>query len=96
MAIELSELTELLDEAMYKEIASQAFYIAGQSKTQNPAAKVLMKELAEGELKHLQWLKNLKERGLGKRAWHQEKVKVQYWLTFVRYLPSAGRSLRRW
>ncbi len=68
------ELTELLDEAMYKEIASQAFYIAGQNKAQDPAAKVLMKELAEEELKHLQWLKNLKERGLGKRGWHQEKV----------------------
>ncbi len=68
------ELTDLLDAAMYKEIASQAFYIAGQSKTQDPAAKALMKELAEAELKHLQWLKNLKERGLGKRDWHQEKV----------------------
>ncbi len=69
-----AELTELLDTAMYKEIASQAFYIAGQSKTQDPGAKALMKELAEAELKHLQWLKNLKERGLGKRGWHQEKV----------------------
>lgn len=68
------ELTELLDAAMYKEIASQAFYIAGQSKTQDPGAKALMKELAEEELKHLQWLKNLKEKGLGKRGWHQEKV----------------------
>ena len=68
------ELTELLDAAMYKEIASQAFYIAGQNKTQDPGAKALMKELAEEELKHLQWLKNLKERGLGKRGWHQEKV----------------------
>ncbi len=68
------ELTELLDAAMYKEIASQAFYIAGQNKTQDPGAKALMKELAEEELKHLQWLKNLKERGLGRRGWHQEKV----------------------
>ncbi len=68
------ELTELLDAAMYKEIASQAFYIAGHRKTQDPGAKALMKELAEEELKHLQWLKNLKEKGLGKRGWHQEKV----------------------
>jgi len=51
------ELTDLLDAAMYKEIASQAFYVAGQNKTQDPAAKALMKELAEEELKHLQWLK---------------------------------------
>lgn len=57
------ELTELLDAAIYKEIASQAFYIAGQKKTQDPGAKALMKELAEEELKHSQWLKNLKEGG---------------------------------
>ena len=68
------ELTELLDAAMYKEIASQAFYIAGQNKTQDPGAKALMKELAEEELKHSEWLKNFKERGLGKRGWHQERV----------------------
>lgn len=68
------ELTELLDMAIYKEIASQAFYIAGQNKTQDPGAKALMKELAEEELKHSQWLKNLKEKGLDKQDWHQEKV----------------------
>ena len=87
------ELTELLDEAMYKEIASQAFYIAGQNKAQDPSAKVLMKELAEEELKHLQWLKNLKERGLGKRDWHQEKVPnlmISEYLTGGETLEGAG------
>jgi rubrerythrin len=87
------ELTELLDEAMYKEIASQAFYIAGQNKAQDPAAKVLMKELAEEELKHLQQLKNLKERGLGKRDWHQEKVPnlmISEYLTGGETLEGAG------
>jgi len=87
------ELTELLDTAMYKEIASQAFYIAGQNKTQDPGAKALMKELAEEELKHLQWLKNLKERGLGKRGWHQEKVPnlmISEYLTGGDILESAG------
>ena len=68
------ELTELLDTAIYREIASQAFYIAGQSKTQDLGAKVLMKELAEEELKHSQWLKNFKEKGLEKQDWHHEKV----------------------
>ena len=34
------ELTELLDTAIYKEIASQAFYIAGQSRTEDQGAKV--------------------------------------------------------
>ena len=57
------ELIDLLDTAIYKEIMSQAFYIAGQSKTQDPSAKVLMKELAQAELRHAEWLKDLKERG---------------------------------
>ena len=68
------ELTDLLDTAIYKEIASQAFYIAGQKKTQDPGAKALMKELAEEELRHSQLLKNLKEKGLEKLGWHRENV----------------------
>ncbi len=87
------ELAELLDAAMYKEIASQAFYIAGQSKTQDPGAKALMKELAEEELRHLQWLKNLKERGLGKHGWHQENVPnlmISDYLTGGDILEGAG------
>ena len=51
----LDELADLLDTAIYKEIASQAFYIAGQSKTQDPGAKALMKELAQEELRHMGW-----------------------------------------
>jgi len=69
-----NELTELLDAAIYKEIASQAFYIAGQSKTQDPSAKALMKELAEEEFKHSQLLKNFKEGGLKNQEWHQQKL----------------------
>ena len=68
------ELAELLDTAIYKEIASQAFYIAGQNKTEDPGAKALMKELAGEELKHSQWLKNLKEKGLTKQSWHPKKI----------------------
>lgn len=68
------ELAELLDTAIYKEITSQAFYVAGQSKTQDPAAKALMKELAREELKHSEQLKSLKEKGFRKQDWHQEKV----------------------
>lgn len=68
------ELTDLLDTAIYKEIASQAFYIAGEKKTQDPGAKALMKELAKEELRHSQLLKNLKEKGLWKLGWYQEKV----------------------
>lgn len=40
-------LTELLETAMYKEVAAEAFYSAGQNNTADPAARVLMKELAE-------------------------------------------------
>jgi len=68
------ELAELLDIAIYKEIASQAFYIAGQSKTQDPRAKVLLKELANEELKHAELLKSIKENGPEKQSWHQEKI----------------------
>ena len=59
------ELAELLDTAIYKEIAAQAFYIAGQEKTQDPSARALMRELAEEELKHARWLEAVKEKGLG-------------------------------
>jgi len=69
-----SELADLLNAAMYKEIASQAFYIAGQSKTQDPGAKALMKELAQEELRHSEWLKNLTEKELEKLSWNKEKV----------------------
>ena len=87
------ELTDLLDAAMYKEIASQAFYIAGQKKTQDPAAKALMKDLAEAELKHLQWLKNLKEKDREEQHWHREKVPdlmVSEYLTGGETLEGAG------
>jgi len=87
------ELTELLDTAIYKEIASQAFYIAGQKKSQDPGAKILMKELAEEELKHSQLLKNLKETGLRKPGWHQEKVPnlmISEYLTSGETLEGAG------
>ncbi len=68
------EWTELLDTAIYKEIASQAFYIAGQGKTEDLGAKALLKELAEQELKHAELLKDLKAKGLVKQDWHQERV----------------------
>jgi len=68
------ELDELMDTAIYKEIASQAFYIAGQNKTEDPGARALMRELAQEELKHARWLEALKEKGLGEEGWHQERV----------------------
>ena len=68
------ELAELLDTAIYKEISSQAVYIAGQKKTQDHAAKTLMKELAVEEFGHSQRLKGFKEKGWQEKDWHREQV----------------------
>lgn len=87
------ELTQMLDTAIYKEITSQALYIAAQSQTQDPAAIVLMKELAEEERKHSQRLKNLSEKGLGKPGWHQKKVPnlmISDYLTGADTIEGAG------
>ena len=87
------ELADLWDTAIYKEIASQAFYIAGQSKTQDPGAKALMKELAREELKHSQWLKNLKGKNWEKQRWHRDRVPdlmISEYLTGGETLEGAG------
>jgi len=68
------ELTELLETAMYKEIAAEAFYSAGQNNTDNAGAKSLMKELAEDELRHLEILKGLKDRDWGKGQWNKKEI----------------------
>lgn len=68
------EISELLDTAMYKEIASQAQYIAGQTRTQDPGARALMKELADEELRHSELLKNVKEKGIPDGGWRRKKV----------------------
>ena len=67
-------LTELLETAMYKEVAAEAFYSAGQNNTSDPAAKVLMKELAEEEHRHAQMLKDLTEKDWMEGQWHREKI----------------------
>ncbi len=68
------ELTQVFDTAIYKEIASEAFYIAGQSRTQDSGARALMRELASEELKHSEHLKELKDSGLSDKDWHQDRV----------------------
>ncbi len=87
------ELTELLDTAIYKEIAAQAFYEAGQAKTEDPGAKALMVELVKEELKHSNWLKKLKEKGLDKSGWYQKKIpnlKISEYLVGGDKLEGAG------
>ena len=68
------ELADLLDSAIYKEIASQATYVAAQSKTHDPGAKELLKELAKEELGHSHRLKKFKEKELSEQKWYQEEV----------------------
>jgi len=87
------ELINLLDTAIYKEIASQAFYIAGQSRTEDPAARILMKGLAEEERKHAELLKNIKEKGINKVSWHQDVVpdlRISEYLVGGETLEGAG------
>ena len=68
------ELRELLEAAMYREIASQAFYIAGQNNTEDAGVKALMKELAEEESRHLQMLKEVSGKDWKEGQWHSEKI----------------------
>lgn len=87
------ELIELLDTAIYKEIVSQAMYIAGQTKTEDTGARALLKELAEEERKHSQWLTELKERGLEMMDGPIEKVPnlmLSEYLTGGESLEGAG------
>lgn len=89
----VAELDELLETAMYKEVASQAFYVAGQQSTQDSGAITLMKELAAEEAMHLKWLKQLKEKGLAANKYHAPKVpdlKISEYLTGGNSLEGAG------
>jgi len=70
----LDELTELLDGAIYKEIASQATYEVAQRQTEDPGARALLEGLAKEERGHSQRLKKLKEKGIVKRECHKEQV----------------------
>jgi rubrerythrin len=89
----IGELTELLDIAMDREIASQAFYIAGQKKTRDQGAIELMKELAAQELKHLEWIKNFKESGLSSKDWSPKNLSA---LNISEYLVDANIAEGAW
>ena len=53
-------LLEILDTAIYQEVAAQAVYRAAQSQTDDPAAVKLLKELEAEEVRHADWLKELR------------------------------------
>jgi rubrerythrin len=87
------ELSEVLDSAIYKEIASQAVYEAAQQKTDDAGAKELLKELAGQEAKHAEKLKVLKEKGVAKQQWHQGEIadlRISNYLTGGETLKGAG------
>jgi rubrerythrin len=87
-----NEYTELLDTAIYKEVASEAFYTALKEKTGEPGAGVLMQELAEEEKKHVRWLTDFKDKGL-KTGWHRHvagELKIGEYLTAPDKLEGAG------
>lgn len=87
------ELSEVLDTAIYKEIASQAVYEAAQQKTDDPAVAELLRELAKQEVRHAEILKELKQKGLTRQLVHQDKVadlKISDYLTGGETLEGAG------
>ena len=63
------EMSEVLDAAIYKEIAAEALYTAAQKQTTDAGARALMRGLAEEEKKHATWLKDLKGNG-SSVSWH--------------------------
>lgn len=70
-----NELVEVLETAMYREVASQAFYLAAQQKSIDPGAKALMKELGDDEARHYRRLERLKKRDWSTGEWHKERTK---------------------
>jgi rubrerythrin len=70
----VDELAEVWDMAIYKEIASQSLYLAARHDTEDPAAKVMLAELAANELKHAAMLRKIKKSGWGKTDSNQRAL----------------------
>ena len=83
------ELTNLLEAAMLKEVASGAFYTEGQKKTDDPGARALLKELADMERGHLEMLRKLSRKNHPPSHWRRNKAAP---LRLGDYL-SGGESL---
>ena len=87
-----NEYMELLETAIYKEVASEAFYTVFKEKTDDPGARALMEELAEEEKKHVRWLTDFKDSGQ-KAGWHRsvaDELKIGEYLTTPERLEGAG------
>ena len=86
-----TEIDELWETARYREIASNAFYTAGQAQTDDPGARALMKKLAADEAKHLGWLIEYQKHG--DTSARHEKVRdlmTSEYLTGADTLEGAG------
>jgi rubrerythrin len=64
------ELAEVWDNAIYKEVASQALYHEARRGTEDPAAVKMLEELESEESKHAETLRKMKESGWQPRDWH--------------------------
>ncbi len=87
------ELNELLDKAIDREINSRALYLAGEKVAGDPAAKELMKGLADEELQHTEYLKKIKEGGLKKSRRREKEIpdlKISRYLEGGEKLEGAG------
>jgi rubrerythrin len=86
-----AEIAELWETAKYREIASGAFYTAGQSRTADPGARALMKELAAQEAEHYRRLDEFQKRTeiMSRMSKVKELVESEY-LTGGETLGGAG------
>jgi rubrerythrin len=86
------EYAELLENAIYKEIASEAFYLASKRKAADAATATLLEELAEGEKQHIRWLTRLKnrKRPAGWQPRVTDELKIGEYLTAPDTIDEAG------
>ena len=89
----IEEIQELLESAIYKEIASEALYRSNLKLTSDAGASQLMLELADEEKKHASWLTSLKDKG-GVGKWHHDNkvsdLKISDHLNAADTLKGAG------
>ena len=89
----IEEIQELLESAIYKEIASEALYRSNLRLTSDAGASQLMLELANEEKKHASWLTSFKDKG-GVGKWHHDNkvsdLKISDHLNAADTLKGAG------
>ncbi|MFW6150215.1 MAG: ferritin family protein [Chloroflexota bacterium] len=82
------DLAELWDAAIYKEVASEAAYVAALDSTDDPAARELLRELAEQERTHSDWLKALRGSDWLDEEWDPREIRD---LKISEYLSGGDR-----